>query len=50
VFRLAVIAFFLSRAFAQSPQELMKEAVEAQQAGNFERAIQNYLIGKEATA
>jgi tetratricopeptide (TPR) repeat protein len=44
VLRVVAIAFCLGYAFAQSPQELMKEAVEAQQAGNFERAIQNYRV------
>jgi tetratricopeptide (TPR) repeat protein len=34
----------LSRALAQSPQELMKEAVEAQQSGQFEQAIRNYRL------
>jgi tetratricopeptide (TPR) repeat protein len=42
VFRVAAIAFCLSAALAQSPRELMKEAVTAQQAGNFEQAIHNY--------
>jgi tetratricopeptide (TPR) repeat protein len=42
VFRTAAIAFCLTSAFAQSPQDLMKEAVEAQQSGNFEQAIRNY--------
>jgi tetratricopeptide (TPR) repeat protein len=44
VFRVVAIAFCLSRAFAQSPQQLMKEAVEAQQAGRFEQAIHNYRL------
>jgi tetratricopeptide (TPR) repeat protein len=44
VLRVVAIAFCLSQAFAQSPQELMKEAVEAQQAGHFEQAIHNYRL------
>jgi len=44
VFRITAIAFCLSAAFAQSPQELMKEAVEAQQTGHFDQAIRNYKI------
>jgi tetratricopeptide (TPR) repeat protein len=44
VLRLVAIVFCLSRAFAQSPQDLMKEAVEAQQAGRFEQAIHNYRL------
>jgi tetratricopeptide (TPR) repeat protein len=42
VLRVVAIAFGLSCAFAQSPQDLMKEAVAAQQAGDFEQAIHNY--------
>jgi tetratricopeptide (TPR) repeat protein len=42
VLRVVAIAFCLSHVFAQSPQDLMKEAVAAQQAGNFEQAIRNY--------
>jgi tetratricopeptide (TPR) repeat protein len=44
VFRITAIAFCLSCAFAQSPQQLMKEAVEAQQAGHFDQAIRNYKV------
>src|SRR5258708_25171392 len=48
VLRVVAIAFCLNLAYAQAPQDLMKEAVEAQQAGNFEQDIHNYrlLIGK----
>jgi tetratricopeptide (TPR) repeat protein len=42
VLRIVAIALCLTCAFAQSPQDLMKEAVAAQQAGNFEQAINNY--------
>jgi tetratricopeptide (TPR) repeat protein len=44
VLRVVAILFCLSCAFAQSPQDLMKEAVEAQQAGQFEQAIRNYKV------